>query len=72
MDILGKRSAIPTFFRAFKGHGTPRRCSECPRPAVGWKFKGDQRGGIDKSSKLPICLAHSPKNSTALQASSGD
>ena len=39
-------------------HVTPRRCGECGKPATHWSYKANQAGGINKSSRKPVCSAH--------------
>ncbi len=45
-------------YQEISGHSTPRKCYMCQGPAVEWKFKANKTGGIDKSSKKPVCADH--------------
>ena len=44
-------------------HVTPRRCSVCigeykKTQATHWKYKANKAGGINKSSRKPVCAQH--------------
>lgn len=38
--------------------GTDRSCSECQDPALYFGFTANVKGGINKSSRTPLCIAH--------------
>lgn len=59
--INAKKRVRKAFYRPFEGHETVRRCVECPRQASAWRFTEDERGGYDKSSRVPVCSGHNPK-----------
>lgn len=37
---------------------TKRRCNECTEPAVAFAYQADNRGGVDRSSRRPVCSFH--------------
>jgi len=37
---------------------TPRRCRLCPNQATHYQFSIDERGGVNDSSKKPVCTEH--------------
>ena len=39
---------------------TLRQCSECGQRAINFKFKADNLGERDNSSRTPVCEAHTP------------
>lgn len=55
-----KRKVIKRSYVPFTGRESSRRCADCARAAVGWRFKADERGGVDKSSREPVCSGHYP------------
>jgi len=40
---------------------TARQCYECRLPAMYFRFTRSKQGGIDKSSRQPVCSAHAGK-----------
>jgi hypothetical protein len=44
--------------RLIEDHATARKCAECQQPAVKWGFTANKNGGINKSSRTPLCASH--------------
>jgi len=40
---------------------TARKCVECQLPAMFFRFANSKKGGINKSSRQPVCSAHAGK-----------
>jgi hypothetical protein len=47
-----------TLIELIPDEGTPRKCSTCLKAAAFWRFGRDLKGDKDKSSKRPVCAAH--------------
>lgn len=41
-----------------RAEGTPRQCAECANPALRFGYTANTKGGINKSSRTPLCLTH--------------
>lgn len=38
--------------------GTARKCKKCQGPAIRFGLTANKKGGINKSSRVPLCLTH--------------
>jgi hypothetical protein len=41
-----------------RAEGTSRTCAQCPNAALRFGYTANVKGGVNKSSRTPLCLTH--------------
>ena len=49
-------------YEPISDQSTVRSCTDCGHVASQWRYSSNLLGGVDKSSRQPVCVVHGKKD----------